>query len=123
MLRQVLGLLVGYFVFAAPVALFFRVAGRDPHAPASPGFMLASLGFGVLCALVGGWLTARIASTPTRAPRWPVLGVAALIVLGAGATLLFELRHGGAIWSPLAGLPLMPAAVVAGGVLFWRPRR
>ncbi len=120
MLRQVLGVLVGYLVFAAPVMLFFRVAGRDPHAPAGLGFVLGSLAFGVVCALVGGWLAARIATTPARAVRWPVLGVAALIALGAAATLVFELRHGGAMWSPLAGLLLMPAAVLVGGSLYRR---
>ncbi len=117
MLRPVLGLVVGYFVFSAPVMLFFRLAGRDPHAPAGLPFMLGSLAFGLVCALLGGWLAARIAATPARAPRWPVLGVAALIALGAASTLVFELRRGGAMWSPLGGLLLMPAAVLVGGTL------
>ena len=123
MLRSIAGMIVGYLAFALSAVLLFRVAGQAPHAPAGVGFMVGSTLYGIAFAGLGGWLAARIAATPAQAPRWPAAGVAAIAALGAALSLAFELRHGGAIWSPLVGLLFMPPAALAGGALFQRSRR
>jgi hypothetical protein len=122
-LRSITALIVGYVVFALSAVLLFQIAGQAPHAAASVGFMVGSTLYGIAFACLGGWLAARIAATPTHAPRWPALGMAAIITLGAAISLAFELRRGGAIWSPLSALLFMPPAALAGGALFWRFRR
>ena len=123
MLRSIAALIVGYLVFALSAVLLFRIAGQAPHAPASVGFAVGSTLYGIAFACLGGWLAARIAATPARAPGWPALGVGAIIALGAAISLAFELRRGGAIWSPLSALLFMPPAALAGGALFRRARR
>ena len=61
MLRSIAGVVVGYLIFAVPSFLLFRVTGHDPHAPATLGFEVAAVVFGMLFALLGGYVGTAIA--------------------------------------------------------------
>ncbi len=101
----------GYIVFAGSAELLFQLSGQNPHGASSTGFKIASVMWGIVFALIAGWLTARIA---VRRPLTHANVLAALIGLGAGISLM--LRAGDpAIWSQLAALFLMVPAVCAGG--------
>jgi hypothetical protein len=84
-LRSALAIAAGDAVFGLTAVLLFRMAGRDPHAPAPIEFMLASVAVGVIAAAIGGWVTAAIASHHRR-EHAALLGI--LIALGALISLV-----------------------------------
>jgi hypothetical protein len=113
MIRSIAAVTAGYIVFAGSAELLFQMSGQSPHAPASAGFKIASIVWGVVFALIAGWLTARIA---VRRPATHAAVLAALIAIGAFVSL--ALRAGDAvIWSQVAALLLMVPATWLGGQL------
>jgi hypothetical protein len=111
MIRSIASVAAGYLVFAASAALLFQISGQDPHAPSTAGFKIGSMIWGIVFALIAGWLTARIA---VHRPATHASVLAGLIALGALISLLLS---GGAIWSQVAALVLMAPAAWAGGGL------
>ncbi len=116
--RPIFAIVLGYLCFGLPAFALFRVTGVDPHLAPATGFLLFSIGGGIVFALLAGYVTAWIAR---RDVLWPVLSVAALIAMGAAASLAARPRAG-AMWSELATLLLMAPAVVLGGALRLRSR-
>jgi hypothetical protein len=114
MIRSIAAVAAGYLVFAGSAALLFQLSGQPPHAPASRAFEIGTIVWGVVFALIAGWLTARIA---VRHPAMHAAVLASLIALGALLSLTVTLHAGGAIWTQLAALLLMAPAAVAGGAL------
>jgi len=56
MLRAIAGIVVGYLIFAVPSFLVFRLMHVDPHVPASPAFEAIAVVYGIVFALLGGYL-------------------------------------------------------------------
>jgi hypothetical protein len=112
-LRSIAAVAAGYIVFAASAALLFQLSGTDPHAPASLAFKVASIIWGIVFALIAGWLTGRIAAR-RQATHAAVL--AALIALGALVSLILRTGHD-SIWSQLAALVFLVPATWIGGVI------
>lgn len=111
--RLVLAMAAGYLVFGLSAVLLFQVAGRDPHRMGTPGFMVFAVVYGVLFAIVAGYVAARIAREHRMLPP---LGVA--IIIAGGALVSLATRPGaGAIWTQLAAALLMAPAVLVGGWL------
>jgi hypothetical protein len=114
MIRSIAAVIAGYIVFGASAQLLFQISGQDPHAPASAGFKIASVIWGVVFALIGGWLTARIA---VRRPATHAAILAGLIALSACVSLVFRGAGDTAVWSQVAAVALMaPAAWIGGAV-------
>ncbi len=118
MVRSIAAIVAGYLVFGVSAFALFRVAGVEPHAPASGGFILFSIVWGVFFALLAGWLTIRIAA---RRALWPALVLAGMVAVGAVLSLVFS--SGAAIWSQLAAIILMAPAVGLGGAYRLRNHR
>jgi hypothetical protein len=112
MLRSVGAVVTGYFIFGASAALLFQLSGQAPHGPAPLGFKVASIVWGVVSALIAGWVAARLAA---REPRAHALAVAALIALGALISLVVSAAH--EAWSQIAAIALMAPSAWLGGVL------
>ena len=112
MLRSIGAVVTGYFVFAASAALLFQLSGQAPHSPAPLTFKVASIIWGVVFALIGGWVAARIS---VRSPAAHAAAVAALIAIGA----VISLFASGAeeTWSQIGALVLMAPSAWLGGVL------
>jgi hypothetical protein len=111
MIRSVIAIIVGYFVFAVSAALLFSISGRDPHDAVPAWFLVTSVLYGCAFAALGGYLAALIA-------RRKAFKHAAIltIVIGAGALVSLLSRPGkGAIWSQAAALLLMAPSAMAGG--------
>lgn len=118
MLRTIVGVIVGWLIFAVPSVALFRLAGVEPYAHATAAFVAGSIVYGVAFALLGGYVAARIAIRIGAARAvGVVIAVAALLSLG--------IRPGeGAIWSQLAAFALMaPAAVIGGGIRMRQVRK
>src|SRR4051812_42263879 len=101
MLRSLGAVVAGYFVFAVSAVLLFQLSGQAPHAAAPLAFEVASVVWGAVFAMVGGWLAAHVAR---HRPVAHAAGVAAVIALGAVASLLFST---GARWSQLSAIIVM----------------
>ncbi|HZL25830.1 MAG TPA: hypothetical protein VFC39_04795 [Acidobacteriaceae bacterium] len=108
-----LAVVVGYLIFALSAFAFFQITGQQPHQAAPMPIMLASITFGMVFALLGGYTAAWLAR---RRPLAHAIAVAALLALGATISLLSTLGKG-AVWSQVAALVLMAPAAVFGGWL------
>jgi hypothetical protein len=110
-LRSIGAVVAGYLLFAVSAFLFFRLSGQAPHAAAPPSIMAGSIVVGVVAAFAGGFVAAQLAG---RRPLAHGIAVAAVLALGAIASLASTVGHG-AIWSQVAALVLMAPAAVLGG--------
>ena len=113
LLRSIVGVVAGYAVFALCGVGLFAVSGRDPHEAQSFGFTALSIVCGMIAAAAGGYVAAAIAR---GAPRAHAGVVAALIALGATASLIAQPATT-ARWSQLSALLLMTPAAFVGGNL------
>ena len=118
MLRSIGAVAAGYFVFAASAVLLFQLSGRDPHTEAALAFKAATVVWGCVFAMVGGWLAAHVS---VRRPVAHAAVVALVMALGAAASMLAD--AGGARWTQVAALLVMAPCAWLGGVLAARRRR
>ncbi len=113
MIRSILGVVAGYFIFAVSAVLLFSLSGRDSHDVAPPGFMLTSIIYGAFFAALGGYVAATIA----RRHEFRQAAILSLVI-GTGAFISLLARPGkGAIWSQLSALLVMAPAAMIGGYL------
>ena len=112
MLRSIGAVVAGYFVFAVSSVLLFQLSGRDPHNAAPGAFMAATIVWGAVFALVGGWLAAHVA---VRRPATHAALVAILIAAGAALSIPFD--PGGAHWTHISAIVVMAPCAWLGGVL------
>jgi len=116
-LRSILAVVIGYMVFAVSAFAFFQLSGRPPHQEAPFSFVVVSVVYGMAFAALGGYLAAWLSG---RRPLAHAVAVAAVLALGATASLLGTLGKG-AVWSQVAALVFMAPCAVLGGWL--RARR
>ena len=111
--RRVLGVFLGYAIFAASAVLLFALTGRDPHAPQDAVFMAGSVVCGMLFAAVGGYVSAVVAGGNARSQAtW----VGVIIAVGAAVSLLSGPATS-SIWSRLTALIFMAPSALVGGVI------
>jgi O-antigen/teichoic acid export membrane protein len=115
-IRSILSVVVGYFIFALSAFAFFRISGQPPHQAAPMPIMLGSIAFGMVFALLGGYVAAWLARSRPLAHG---AAVAAVLALGATISLLSTLGKA-AVWSQVAALVLMAPCAVLGGWLRFR---
>jgi hypothetical protein len=117
MFRSIGAVVAGYFVFAVSAVLLFQLSGQAPHAEAPIGFKIASIVWGAVFAMVGGWLAAHVS---VRRPATHAAIVAVVIAAGAVASMLAD--PGSARWSQTAALVVMAPCAWLGGVLAARQK-
>ncbi len=113
MLRSVVGVVVGYLVFAVSALAMFRLSGRDPHEVQDTAFAVLSIVGGSAFSFAGGYLAGVIAG---RKARLHGGAVGAIVALGATASILAQ-PGAGSKWSQVAAVALMAPAALAGGVV------
>jgi CHASE2 domain-containing sensor protein len=113
-MRVVGGIILGFLVFGlSPWVLFvlFRITKLDPHPHFSAiGYIIGIL-WGVLFALLAGWVASFIEGRPDLMSAWIL---AALMAISAIASMILM----GGSWVSLAGLVLIAPSVVVGGWLY-----
>ena len=115
-MRAFLAVFAGYLIFAGSAVLLFRVTKVDPHSPAAVGFELLTIVYGFAFALLGGFVTSKIAR-----PTDLNCGIALALLIALGATVSMIARPGeGALWTQTAALLLFAPASLAGD---WIRRR
>jgi hypothetical protein len=111
--RSVIAVIVGYLIFALSAFAFFQIAGQPAHQAAPVPIMIGSVAFGMVFALLGGFVAAWLAR---RRPLAHGVAVAAVLALGATISLLNTMGKG-AVWSQVAALAFMAPSAVLGGWL------
>ncbi len=111
--RRILGVVVGYVIFAASAVLLFRLSGHDPHAQQSVSFMVGSVLYGMVFAALGGYASAALGGGNARV-QGGVVGI--IIALGATMSMLAG-PNAGPMWSRLGALFLMAPSAAVGGIL------
>lgn len=111
MLRSIIAVVVGYFIFASGGIGFYQLTGRHPRDLGGPAFMLGALLYGVLFATLAGYVTAPIA------PRFEFehsLTLASIIAAGGAASLIAK---PGVRWIQIAALLTTAPMAMIGGYL------
>ena len=116
MARSVIAVIVGYLIFALSAFAFFQISGQPPHQAAPVPIMIGSIAFGMVFALLGGFVAAWLAR---RRPLAHGVAVAVVLALGAAISLLNTMGKG-AVWSQVAALAFMAPCAVLGGWLRMR---
>ena len=113
MVRSVMAVIAGYFIFAISALLLFRLTGRNPHAPAEIWFVIVTILYGFFFATLAGFVAARLGK---GFEIEHALGVASLIAALGAASLLAEVKSG-AIWTQLAAILIIAPCAMLGGYL------
>ena len=111
--RSIVSVIIGYLIFALTAFGLFQISGRPPHQAAPLWFMLGTVIYGCVFALIGGYVAAWLCK---RRPLAHGIAVAIVLALGAGVSLLSTLGKG-AVWSQVAALALMAPSAALGGWL------
>ncbi len=107
-MRVVSGVILGYLVFGLSAFALFRITHHDPHAPASIAFEICSILYGVLFAILAGYIASFIGG---RRDMLAARIVAVIVAAGAIASMFAA----GINWSPVAAVLLMAPSVLIGG--------
>lgn len=112
--RSILGIIVGYTLFAIAAVALFVTFDLQPHEPAAFWFMAVATLYGMAFAFIGGWLSQWISG---RVHQLPSAFVSILIIAGA-VSEMFTVPDGGSVWSQVAAIFFMAPAATVGGWVF-----
>jgi fructose-specific phosphotransferase system IIC component len=107
-MRVFSGVVLGYLLFELLWWAVFRVTNTDRHAPASISFQAGAIVFGLLFALLAGYLASFIGGRPHFVAA-KIVG--ALVALSAAVIMIRD----GVAWPQVAALLFMAPAAVIGG--------
>ena len=107
-MRVFSGVVFGYLLFELLWRGVFQVTDTDPHAPASISFELGTVVFGLLFALLAGYIASFIGGRPHFIAAWIAGG---LVALTAVAVMIAKV----VAWPQVMQLFFMAPAVVNGG--------
>lgn len=116
MIRQVLGVIAGYFIFVASSLALFKFSGIEPHSEASALIMLLTAVYGALFSAVSGFVAQFIA----KAKSLPVNYALAFIMTGFATFSYF--KTGGSHWTQLLAIFVFAPVSVLGGWIYLRRR-
>lgn len=112
MLRQILGIIAGYFIFVITSILLFRVLGVKPHGEASTQFMILTLVYGAFFSFISGFVTQFIAKAKSLKVNY------ILFVIMAGFASFSLFKSSGSSWTQLMAIFVFAPVSVLGGY-FW----
>lgn len=116
MLRSIGAVIVGYALFAASGFALFHFTGQPPHGRMSATFILGFVVYGIVFALLGGYVAAWLAG---RRPLRHGAAVAILLAVLAAISLLATMGKG-VVYTQVLAMVFMAPAALAGG---WLRRR
>ncbi len=110
-MRVVSGVILGYMLFAFSAFGLFRITHHDPHAPASLTFEVGAIVFGILFAVVAGFVASFIGG---RRDMLAAKCVAIILALGAIVSMIMSVVSWSQVWAVIAMAP----AVLLGGWMY-----
>ena len=115
-MRVFSGAVLGFLLFAGLRFLLLEITQINPHGPASISFQLVSIVFGILFALLSGYIASFIGGRPDFVAAWIV---GALIAIGAIVWMAMTVIA----WNQVTALLFMAPAAVLGGRAYAIRRR
>jgi hypothetical protein len=112
MIRQILGVVIGYAIFVISSVLLFKFSKVNPHEEASKLFMVMTFVYGTVFSFISGLITQLIAKTKNLKINYLLF----IIMAGFAAFSLF--KSGGSFWTQLLAIFVFAPVSVLGG-LFW----
>ena len=109
--RNILGVVVGYLIFAVSAVLLFKVSGIDPHVDTSFVRVTFVILFGAIFSFIGGFVAKAIAATPGMTVNY------VLALLTAGFATFSMLKSPGNHYTQIAAILLFAPMSVCGGLL------
>jgi hypothetical protein len=110
--RSIIGVVLGYAIFAVSAVFFFWIMGRDPHASQDAAFVVGAVLFGMATAMLGGFVAGLVAG------QRPILhsGIVSVILAVGALVSLLSSPGEDAVWSQVSALCLMAPSAVMGGI-------
>jgi fructose-specific phosphotransferase system IIC component len=115
-MRVFSGIVLGFLMFELLWRLLFRVTNTDPYVPASISFEAGAVAFGIMFALLAGFVASFIGGRPHFIAAWMVGGLIAV-------TAVVVMIHRGPAWPQISALLFMAPAAVVGGYSYVLSRR
>jgi hypothetical protein len=113
MIRSILGIIVGYFIFVVSAVLLFAGSGINPHAEAPLWFMVLASLYGTLFSALGGYAAALIAGRKALLHS----GILTLVIISGAVVSLASSYGKEAVWSQLTAIVLMAPSALLGGYI------
>ncbi len=117
MTKKVLGVVVGYLIFALSAVIYFRSTGRQPDAVPTAAFAIITSIYGLVFSFIGGSVLQIIAKSGNLKLNY----VLAIII--AGFALFSLLMTEGSHWTQIVSIALFAPCSIAGGYLCMRRRQ
>jgi hypothetical protein len=115
-LRNILGVVVGYLIFAVSAVMLFAFSGIDPHANAGLGTIAIVVLFGAVFSFAGGFVAKLTAADGTIKVNF----VLALIMAGFAAFSL--IKSPGNHYTQIAAIVVFAPLSIGGGLVRRRSR-
>lgn len=115
MIRQILGVIVGYAIFVITSLFFFKFSEVNPHEVASKFFMVLTFVYGTVFSFISGLVAQLTAKTKNLKVNY------VLFVIMAGFATFSLFKSGGSSWTQLLAIFVFSPVSILGG-LFWIKR-
>ena len=116
MIRNILGVIVGYLIFAVSAVLLFKISGQNAHGETSVAFAIFVILYGSVFATVGGFAAKLIAGGKNLLSNY----ILATLMAAFAAFSLFSTS--GNHYTQIAAIFLFAPLSILGGYLFLRKK-
>jgi zinc transporter ZupT len=112
MLKQVLGFITGYAIFAVASLVLFKLSGHDPHQKATNTFILLTAIYGAVFSFLSGLVTPLLAKAKALTLNY----ILAIII--AGFALFSLLYSEGSHWTQVLTIIIFAPVSLLGGLFY-----
>ena len=112
MIRKILGVFAGYFIFVATSLALFKLSGQDPHVQPTITFKILTAVYGMIFSFLSGLVLKLIARTKNLNLNY----ILAFIIAGFAAFSL--MKSEGSHWTQLFAIFIFAPVSILGGFFF-----
>ncbi len=117
MVRNSVGIIVGYAIFVFTSLTFFKLSSRAPHADPSISFAIITAIYGIICSFISGFAAKAISGSGKLTVNY----ILAFIIAGFAAFSFFKSE--GNHWTQILAIFLFAPASIAGGYMRYNVKR
>ena len=112
MIRIILAIITGYTIFVITSLTFFKVSGQNPHADATPLFIIGTAIYGVISSFISGLITKLISKTKNLRINY----ILAFIIAGFATFSFFKAE--GNHWTQILAIFIFAPISILGGLFY-----
>jgi hypothetical protein len=117
MARKIIGVILGYLIFAISAVAFFKLSAQDPHADPTTVFVIATAVWGAVFSFIGGLVAQLIAKTTDLKINY----ILAFIMAAFAAFSL--IKTGGNHWTQLLAIFIFAPTSIPGGQFYLKRKQ